>query len=271
MNESSFPRRNPAGAFHMLAGQWAVIRALTLREMQGRFGRNNIGYLWMIVEPMLLAGVVTLIYSVRQQGHAQPGVSPFAFTVIGYCIFIIFRNSFNRADGVIHQSVPLFFHGPIKPFEVMIAKLLVETFGCVLAMIVLLSIGIVTGYCEFPFRPIYLILATMAMMALALGLSMIVAGYTFDSHVLSRFIQPASYLMLPLSGAFVTMNFLPVWVRPYMAWNPMFNIFEMARYGQFELASDRYFHPGFITASCAVFILWGMFALRSLKYKIHVG
>ena len=52
-----------------LAIQSRIVRALLLREILTRFGRHNIGFLWLFVEPMLFTlggcGVWSLIDAAR--------------------------------------------------------------------------------------------------------------------------------------------------------------------------------------------------------------
>ena len=59
-----------------------VIGALVLRELHVRYGRENIGYLWMIGEPMLLASVIGSIHAANGHGgHTAygPDVQPVPF------------------------------------------------------------------------------------------------------------------------------------------------------------------------------------------------
>jgi capsular polysaccharide transport system permease protein len=83
-------------------------------------------------------------------------------------------------------------------------------------------------------------------------------------------VHPISYFALPVSGAFITMSILPTWTRPYMAWNPMMSIFEMARYGQFEHAPARYIHTGYVVAVSTFTTYWGLIAIRRVRRHIHV-
>jgi capsular polysaccharide transport system permease protein len=73
-----------------LSLQMDVIGALVLRELHTRFGRNNIGYLWLVGEPMLLATVIGALHAF-QPGHLGSSMPPVAFSLVGYCVFIIFR------------------------------------------------------------------------------------------------------------------------------------------------------------------------------------
>jgi capsular polysaccharide transport system permease protein len=253
-----------------ITAQAAVLRALVLRELQARFGRDNIGYLWMVAEPMMLASVITLLHSVAHYGLDVPGMSPYTFTLTGYCLFIIFRNTFNRAESAVRQSEALLYHNMIKPFDIMLSKAIVETTGCISALIVLQTIGIMLGQAELPAHPLYLFAAIFLIAWFTFALSLIIAAYTYHGHVLGRLVHPISYLSFPLSGAFVTMTFLPVWARPIMAWNPMMAIFEMARFGQFSGASPDYMYGTYVVAICVALTYWGLISIRQLRAKIHV-
>lgn len=253
-----------------LKTQAAVIRALALRELQQRFGRSNIGYLWVVAEPMLLASVITMLNSVVEHGLGA-GISPFTFTLTGYSIYIIFRNTFNRAESALHASGVLLYHRMITPFDIMFSKSLVETLGCMSALLILQSIGIMAGVAEPPARPIYLLGAIALFAWWAFALSLIAAAYAYKSPLLGRLIHPVSYFSLPVSGAFLTMNVLPAWTRPYMALNPMMSVFEMARYGQFTQARDTYVDIGYVVAFATGGTYWGLLAIRRLRKHIHVS
>jgi capsular polysaccharide transport system permease protein len=263
MNQKSF-----SGA---LRTQFSVIGALTLRELHTRFGRENIGYLWLIAEPMMLATVISSLHTVSLLGSENTGMSPYAFTLLGYCLFIIFRGCFNRSEHMLDHSTALLYHHMIRPLDIIIARWIVEVLGCLSSLIILMSIGIALGIAEPPARPLYIFLAAFFLSWFSFGLSMLIAAYTYDSHFLSRFVHPISYFMMPLSGAFITMNFLPPWAQAYMIWNPMMAMFEIARYGQFENASDKYLYWQYATCACALPTYWGLIALRRLRKRIHVN
>lgn len=255
--------------FSGLSSQATVIRSLVLRELQQRYGRNNIGFLWVIAEPMMLASVVTLLHSLVST-HNDGGMSPYTFMLTGYSIYIIFRNTFNRSEGILHNSETLFYHRMITPFDLILAMMLVDMLGCVSALFFLQSLGIMVGVAELPFRPLYLMGSVVLFTWWSAGLALVVAAYSYNSPLLGRFVHPTSYFAMPVSGAFITMTILPAWTRPYMAWNPMMSIFEMARYGQFENASSRYIDTGYVVAVAAFTSYWGLLTIRRVRKHIHV-
>ena len=270
---ASLPRPQQSGAIATfldgLMQQGAVLRALCLRELQQRFGRDNIGYLWVVGEPMMLASVVTLLHRLVTR-HEANGFSPFTFMLTGYSIYIIFRGTFNRSEDALHASETLFYHGMITPFDVMVAKWLVEVLGCVSALVILQTLGIMVGLSEFPARPLYLIEAVGLFAWWSLVLSLIASAYAYISPLVGRLLAPLSYFALPLSGAFLTMSVLPKWAHPAMAWNPMMSVFELARYGQFDQATDRYVHTGYVVVITVFCTYWGLLEIRRIRKRIHV-
>lgn len=253
-----------------LSAQIAVLGALTMRDIHTRFGRNNIGYLWLFVEPMMLATVIGGIHYFTDL-HNRAGMGPYPFALIGYCLFIVFRGVFNRAEGVIEASVGLMHHKMIRPLDIMIVRAIVESLGCISSLIVLLSIGIMLGIADVPERPLYLMFGAFLITWWSFALSLIVAAYTYDNHTVGRFVHPVSYFMVPLSGAFWTMSAIPPPAQIYMAWNPMLTMFEIARYGQFRWADSEYMYPGYAIAVCAGLTYWGLIVIRRLSDKINVA
>ena len=49
-----------------LAIQKRVIGALLIREIITRYGRNNIGFLWLFVEPLLLTLFIVLMWILKR-------------------------------------------------------------------------------------------------------------------------------------------------------------------------------------------------------------
>lgn len=259
------------GLARALSIQGSVIGALVLRELHTRFGRDNIGYLWLIGEPLMLASVISGMHLVTG-GHTEArGMHPGVFTLLGYCIFITFRGIFNRTEGLLDANASLLYHKMISIFDILVARAVIETAGCTCALIILLGVAISIGIGTFPYRPLYLF-AGMGLMAWwSLALSLCAAGWTFDNHTMGRLMHPFAYFMIPLSGAFWALEWLPQPFRYWMSWNPMVLIFEIARYGQFETASPDYVDFGYVIASCAIFTYMGLIAITKVKDRIHLS
>lgn len=253
-----------------LAVQRRVVGALVLRELHTRYGRSNIGYLWLIGEPMMLATVITLLH-LNAPTHFGSDIGPVPFTIIGYCNFIIFRGIFNRAEGAIEANQTLLHHRMVTITDIMTSRALIEIAGCFTTMCILLALAYSLGYANLPARPLYLLGATAFIGWWSFALGLIVMGATYGNETLGRLTHPISYFTIPISGAFFQLDWMPEPFRTYLSWFPMALIFEQARYGQFRSATAEYLAPGYIAAVCAMLSYWGLLSARRLRARVHVA
>lgn len=253
-----------------LSLQMDVIGALVLRELHTRFGRNNIGYLWLVGEPMLLATVIGALHAF-QPGHLGSSMPPVAFSLVGYCVFIIFRGIFNKAEGILESSLPLMYHRMISVLNLSVARAIIESAGCIVTFVLLYSIIILLGFAELPARPLYAIggIAGMIWISFAWGLN--VTAVTHDRPTLGRLVHPISYFMMPLSGAFYAVEWMPPYLQNAADWFPLVNVFEITRYGMFEAASDQHLFPAYLIANCAFFTYVGLIGIRRVRNRIHLS
>lgn len=255
--------------YHQLTLQMDVVGALIMRELHTRFGRTNIGYLWLIGEPLLLATVIGSLHAF-QPGHFGSSIPPVPMSVLGYCVFIIFRGVINRSESLIDSSMPLMYHRMISVLNLSIARLVIEAAGCFCSLCILMGLVILIGYGSLPVRPLYLFAGIGWMIWLSFAVGLNVTAYTFERPVAQRLVHPMTYFSMPLSGAFVATEWLPIWLHDFFDWNPMAGLFEYARYGMFESASDKHLFPGYISAWCAFLTYTGLIGIRRVRNHLQM-
>ncbi|WP_375287187.1 ABC transporter permease [Sphingomonas sp.] len=252
-----------------LVVQWRVIGALILRELHTRYGRENIGYLWLILEPALLASMIALIHS---RAHRITGgdIEPVALSLVGYCNFMTFRSIFGRAEGLIESSAALLYHRTIRPLDILIARALLETAGTWLSFFVLVGLAIAAGISPLPQRPLVVLVGMVAMVLLSMGGAFVICGITHENKALGRLVHPFTYIMMPLSGAFFSMEALPGPVRDIMMWSPLPHIFETLRHGWFHASKATYIDPLYL--GCWILGLWlvGLLLLSVVRGRIQM-
>ena len=165
------------GSARLLRGfavQGRVIHALFIYELQTRFGRNSLGFIWMFLEPLLLA---LAIASVRYATPTatQEAVSPFIFAVTGYGPYMAFRSIVGRAASAFRSSERFLYHSNVTLFDVMVARTLLE------AMAVLGVLTLVVGgaalWVGFAPNNVLILLAGIGLIFLfAHGVAMMVAS-----------------------------------------------------------------------------------------------
>jgi capsular polysaccharide transport system permease protein len=260
----------PRSAFlRGLAVQRKVIGALVLRELHTRYGRENIGYAWLILEPAILAGLIALIHS-RSPSHFGSDMKPVPFALVGYCTFMMFRGIFNRSEGALEANLTLMYHRTVQIFDIMLARAMLEALSTCIAFFFLLGIAVACGVANLPYRPLMLLLGLLCMFLLSFGLSLCVVSITHDRKGIGRLIHPIGYIMLPLSGVFAAMQWLPSSIAYAFSWIPMSHVMEIVRYGQFRSASPDFIDWGYLVGWILIPTLLGLVSISVLRGKIHM-
>ncbi len=262
------PRTN--SAWDILATQARVIGALMMRELHTRYGRENVGYLWLVGEPMMLATVIASLHSSTHTAYGSD-LKPLPFTVVGYTIFIMFRGIINRSEGAIEANGSLLYHRMVTVTDIVFSRALLEAAGTFLAYAVMIMLMTGLGWASPPVRPLYLMAAVGLMFWISLAHSLIIAGISHENRTVSRFIHPYSYFMIPLSGAFYQVEWIPHPYREALLWLPLPHIFELARYGQFRSANLDYFDAEYLIGICLIMTWLGLVSVKLLRKRIHLS
>ena len=255
------PRRS--GLLHGLRVQGRVIGALTQRELGTRFGRDNLGYIWLFLEPALLGGALGFAHNVS--GHAMPGgLNPLTFWVVGYIPFYLLRGVLNRAPSGIESNQSLLYHRHITLFDIMAARDLLEggaTMGALVAF--LLFFGLVAG--DWPEDPALVTLGMILMLGLAHGAATMIAAGSVYTELFDRVLHLITYLSLPLTGAFFMVFWLPTELQQAALWIPTVHVFELVRAGQYGTAVPTTWSLPYVLGWVAALNLLGMAGLRRAR------
>ncbi|WEJ99513.1 MAG: ABC transporter permease [Candidatus Sphingomonas phytovorans] len=250
--------------------QARVIGALLMRELHTRYGRENIGYLWLVGEPLMLASVMALLH---HNGRTPFGsdITPLGFTVLGYTTYIMFRGIINRSSAALESNGPLLYHRMVTIFDIVLSRALLEAAGTTLAYLVLETLLTSIGVLNIPARPLALFGALGLMFWYSWSQSMIISSISSQNKLVERFVHPYSYFMIPASAAFFQMAWIPEPYRSYLLWLPLPHIMELARYGQFRAANLKYCDPWYVVESCIVLTWLGLVAMRRYRKRVHLN
>ena len=247
--------------------QGRVIHALLLREMTTRFGRDQVGFLWIFFEPLVLALAIGLVkYLIVQTSNH--GVPPFLFGVIGYAPFFAFRSIINQASSAVSANMTLLYHRQVKLLDVMLARSLLQT--AVVSVVLLLVIGGAIWIVDMiPHSTPLLVGGLLLMILFSHGIAMLVAAASATFEMTDRIVAPLTYLALPFSGAFISMHTLPPSWREVMLWNPQVHFHEMMRDGMFGDLIPAYYDIGYMMVWIIPLNFLGILALRAARPKLE--
>src|ERR1022692_2209037 len=120
-----------------LAIQRRVLYALMMRELITRFGRDNLGVLWLVGEPMIFTLGVATLWSAAGLAHGATGIPIVAFAVTGYSSVLMWRNAATQCSAGIEQNKPLLFHRSVLIIDVFLTRIALEVVGATGSFIVL--------------------------------------------------------------------------------------------------------------------------------------
>ena len=256
-------RTGHAALLPALRVQLRVVGALTLRELGTRFGRDNLGYLWLFAEPALLGGALGLVHHLS--GHALPGgLDAGTFWVIGYIPYYLLRGVLNRGPSAIAANQSLLYHRHVTLLDIMLARDLLEgaaTAGALFCFV--LFFGLVAG--EWPREPAKIVVGMLLMLGFAHGVAMLLATGSVYTEVFDRVTHLFTYLSLPVTGAFFMVFWLPTELQRAVLWVPTVHVFELVRDGQYGTRVPTHHDVGYVLGWVAALNLLGMAGLRRAR------
>ncbi len=248
--------------------QMRVIWALIIREMHTRYGRENIGFLWFIGEPILFCGGVTIAWSAIRPSH-EHGLAVPAFVVTGYVPLTMWRHCVGRAVKAFESNGALLFHRRISPLDIIVSRSILEIFGTIGAALIVMTGTIILGYMNPPVDYGLFYLGMVYHMVFCLSCGLIIAALSERSEVVEKALSIVMYLSIPLSGAFTMVSWLPERFQRVILWSPSVQNLEMIRGGQFGPDSHPVYQLGYDTTVTAMMLLLGVsLTLRVRKHLV---
>lgn len=212
--------------------QGRVIHALLMREILTRFGRHNIGFLWLFVEPMLFTAGVTLLWTLTKSVHGS-SLPIVAFALTGYSSVLLWRNMPGRCIGAVEPNLSLMYHRNVRVIDIYFARLLLEGGGATISFVSLSVFYIYFGWLEAPVDILNVVKGWLMIAWFGASLAMLLGGLGEKYELVERLWHPISYLAFPLSGAAFMVDALPAAAQHYILYVPMVNGVEMVREGYF--------------------------------------
>lgn len=234
--------------------QVRVIKALMLRELTTRFGRENIGFLWMMAEPLLFAVLVGALWR-AMKGPLEYGVDIVAFVVSGYIPLVLFRSTVSRAISSFTANSSLMYHRQIKVLDILLVRFLIELLGHMMAYLLIALVLGAFGFFPIPYDIGFLILGWGYFALFTLAVALVVAPLSEMSELLEKVTPVTLYLMIPFSGAFYIVSALYGDAAAAVLYSPPVHGMEMMRYGIFGPSIDPqydYLYPLKFILPCMV-------------------
>jgi len=247
--------------------QRRVIGALLRREMLTRFGRHNIGFLWLFVEPMIFTIGVTILWTATKSVHGSD-LPIVAFALTGYSSVLLWRNMPGRCIGALQANLALMYHRNIKVFDIYAARLLLEFGGATISFSVLAVLFIAIEWMEPPADILQVFGGWLLIAWFGCALAMGLGALSYLSDLVDKLWHPFSYLLFPLSGAAFLVAALPLFAQEIVLWIPIVHGVEFVREGFFGPRARAVYDLGYLIPFNLVLTVISLIAVRYVSRRV---
>jgi len=247
--------------------QRRVIWALMMREVITRFGRENLGVLWLVGEPMIFTLGVTALWAAAGLNHGS-SLPITAFAVTGYSSVLMWRNTVTRCTSGIQQNRNLLYHRHVHVMDVFWTRILVEMGGATASFIVLLTFFIGIEWIELPDDSGRVVVGWLMLAWFGAAISLTMGAASAHSELVERLWHPVSYLLFPLSGAAFMVDWLPPAGREVVLLLPMVHGVEILREGYFGSVVRTHYDLGYMAMCNLVLSALGLLLVRDAGRRV---
>lgn len=254
--------------FRALQTNARTFSALSTRFIIGRYGRNDLGFLWMFVEPTLLCIGVMIMWS-NTGGHESHGIGVIAIVFSGYMPLTLWRHVSNSGAHIYRSAKQILIHKNITYIDVFLLKTVLEFVSVSAATIMiylgLLALGLISPVYDFA----DLLHGWFLMGGMAFGFAAILAAASEQFEFVEKFVGPIQYISLPISGCFFLLDWLPSSARDILVYVPLVHGFELFRSGFFGPSVVTYASPGYAWAFAVVTTGLGFLYFEAIRDHIE--
>ncbi|OGN47600.1 MAG: ABC transporter [Caulobacterales bacterium RIFCSPHIGHO2_12_FULL_68_13] len=240
-----------------------------MREMITRFGREGFGFLWLVGEPLLFCGGVLIMWSIIKPEY-EHGVRLGPFVMTGYMSVLLLRHQISYCLMALQANVGLLHHRQVAPLHLYISRNVLEFVGTTAAFVIVYAALYVLGQVKLPADWLLLYGGWLTTAWLGMGMSLLFAGLALRFEIMERLVPVLMYIMVPISGAFFMVGWLPAHYRDAYLLIPFPHGIEMLRAGVFGEFVPTYFSVVYPLVWGAVLNVFGMALIAASQDRIDV-
>ncbi|MBV1701002.1 MAG: ABC transporter permease [Hyphomicrobiales bacterium] len=272
-NAMTFPWRRTqrfwGDLYQSLQVQSRVIAALMIREAMSRFGHENIGFFWIIVEPMLFTIGVMLMWTLAGTEHTGSiGIPAFALT--GYSIVTLWRHIVGQATVAMRSGVGLIYHLNVKMLDILIARSLLEVIAVFASFSITYIPFFLLGYIPWIRDPLVLVGGYFLTAWFAFSFGLILAALAAMNEAVERIMNPLMYITIPVLGVFYMVSWLPPLAQAVVLWSPMVNVSEMFRSGLFPADIETHWDASYVAIVSLIQTAVGLYLIKIAQKQLRM-
>lgn len=245
-----------------------LVGALIRREIVTRYGREGLGFFWLVLEPLIFCFGVMGLWSLMKPEY-EHGIRVAPFVMTGYMCLLLFRHMTGALSMALQANTGLLHHRHIKPLHIYAARIVLEVVGGTMAFIITYIILLILGVVSPPHNILLVYQGFYTLAWLASGFSLTFAALAIRFEVAERITPVLMYTMIPLSGAFIMVDWLPDRYQWIYLLNPLPHTVEMVRAGVFGEFVPTHYDPLYPIAWAAGLSLLALVLLAQNQSRLE--
>jgi len=232
---------------------------LTTRDLKVRYSTSALGYVWSILDPLVMAGIYWFVFTVvfdRTVGH-EPYI---VFLLAGLLPWMWFTGAISDSTRAFTKEAKLIRSTTI-PRTIWIARLVLSKGIEFVASIPVLAIFVIAAGATLHVEAAWWLLAIVMQAALTFGIGLLVAPLVVFFRDLERAVKLVLRFMFYASPIIYGLHDLPAGIQFWGAFNPLSGIFSLYRAAFFPEQLD-WFAVAVSGGMTVVFLIVGFLVYR---------
>jgi len=249
-----------------LATQWTLARELTIAELTARYRRTWAGFLWVVMNPIIMFGAQALVF----KHILKVSMDNYSLFLLGGLLpWIFIRTSLEMGVPTLQFSRDLLLAFRLPPQVLILSSLLANSSNFLApSLIMLLPVSLVTGI--NPWGLLVLPLALMPLLvgtaALAWWLAVLNVFYR-DTRFVVTFVLNILFFLTPV---FYPTEFIPENYRWLMQFNFIYLLFQPVQQCLYHfIAADFFFLLGKSLGVAAILSVASLYFWRRQKNEFY--
>lgn len=254
----------PYRVFGTASHHLRIIGALIMREMATRYGRQGLGFAWLVGEPLIFCFGVMILWSFTKPPY-EHGIRLAPFVMTGYMSLIMIRHMIGLLTSAIQSNLGLLYHRQITPMHILTGRIILELGGATTAFLIVYLVLLSINQVSLPHDYLLLYSGWLILTFVATGIALVLTGLAMRFELFERLVSLISYAMIPLSGAFFMVAWVPAAAREIYLSVPLVHGVEMIRAGVFGEFVPTYYNPIYAITWGAVLNIAGLLLIAGAR------
>ncbi len=239
--------------------QILVIRALLIREIATRFGKYRLGFLWMLVEPLM--GILMLGLVIGPIAARSVPEIPYVFFILnGFLLLQLFTSSMNLGADAISSNQGLLIYPSVQVIDPLLARfiygLITTSFSFALFCVVSMWLGIAMSLDN-----LHIIFASyLITWVTGCGFGLICGIASVHYRETEKIVKVIQRPLIFVSAVLHPTNIMPTEIRELMFYNPLVHTIELSRNALFPFyrveGANLFYPAAFAIVVFAIGILY---------------